>query len=76
MVVHDFEESHGITIKLGDRSHPNAVEVIAAFTAKQEELVEKVSYIFDAFQAVCKGSLSTSKVEPLPALSKWSDYSW
>lgn len=77
MVVHDFEESHGITIKLGDRSHPNAVEVIAEFTRKQDEIEEKVSYVFDAFRAVNgKGSLSAPKVEPLPALPKWSDYSW
>lgn len=77
VTIADFAESHGITIKVGDRSHPNAVEVIAEFTRKQDEIEEKVSYVFDAFRAVNgKGSLSAPKVEPLPALPKWSDYSW
>lgn len=76
VTIADFAESHGITIKVGDRSHPNAVEVIAEFTRKQDEIEEKVSYVFDAFRAVGKGSLSAPKVEPLPALPKWSDYSW
>jgi hypothetical protein len=50
--INDFAESHGIVIKIGDRSHPNAVEVIAEFTSKQAEIEAKVSYVFDVFQQV------------------------
>jgi hypothetical protein len=32
MVIRDFEQSHGIVIKVGDRTHPDAVEVIASFS--------------------------------------------
>lgn len=60
--INDFADSHGITIKVGDRSHPNAVEVIAEFTSKQEEIEEKVSYVFEVFQLVNgKESLNNSE---------------
>ncbi len=39
--IRDFEESHGIVIKVGDRTHPNAVEVIAQFPAQTERLIEQ-----------------------------------
>ena len=52
LVIKDFVDSHGVVIKVGDRSDPNAIEVIAAFTAKQEEIEQKVSYVFDVFQQV------------------------
>jgi hypothetical protein len=45
MTILDFEESHGITIKVGDRSHPNAVEVIAQFPAQTERLIEQVGSV-------------------------------
>lgn len=77
LTITDFAESHGIVIKVGDRSHPNAIEVIAEFTAKQDELEQKVSYVFEAFQNVngkssVKGQDEKLVLEPLP---KWSDYS-
>ena len=40
--IRDFVESHGILIKVGDRSHPNAVEVIAEFTDRLLDIDEKV----------------------------------
>jgi hypothetical protein len=40
--IRDFVESHGILIKVGDRSHPNAVEVIAEFTDRLMDIDEKV----------------------------------
>jgi len=39
LTINDFAVSHGITIKVGDRSHPNAVEVIAEFPAQTERLI-------------------------------------
>lgn len=43
--IRDFVDSHGILIKVGDRSHPNAVEVIAEFTSQ----LEKMSDFMDGF---------------------------
>jgi len=43
LVITDFAESHGIIIKVGDRSHPNAVEVIAGFT----ESMRSIANFFD-----------------------------
>lgn len=64
VVITDFAQSHGVTIKVGDRSHPNAIEVIAEFTTKQDEIEEKVSYIFEAFQAVSgKGEIAKPKLD-------------
>jgi len=74
--IDDFSESHGITIKVGDRSHPNAIEVIAEFTAKQDELEQKVSYVFDVFQQVNgKASLENPKLEGVKPLGREGDYS-
>jgi len=36
--IRDFVESHGVLIKVGDRSHPNAVEVIAEYSEQLERL--------------------------------------
>lgn len=44
--IRDFVDSHGILIKVGDRSHPNAVEVVAEFTS----YIEKLSDFMDGFQ--------------------------
>lgn len=43
LTITDFAESHGIVIKVGDRSHPNAVEVIANWT----ENMMKIANFFD-----------------------------
>ncbi len=42
MEIKDFVDSHGILIKSGDRSHPNAIEVIAEFPSYAEKLIETV----------------------------------
>jgi hypothetical protein len=42
MVIRDFEESHGVVIKLGDRTHPDAVEVIASFTETWDAALDKL----------------------------------
>ena len=51
MTIFDFEESHGITIKVGDRSHPNAVEVIAQFPAQTERLIEQIGFVVKKLEA-------------------------
>jgi hypothetical protein len=74
--INDFVESHGITIKLGDRSHPNAVEVIAEYTSKQEEIESKVSFVFDVFQQVNgKAGLDKSEKMGVRSLDRLGDYS-
>lgn len=75
--INDFSESHGIIIKVGDRSHPNAIEVIAEFTSKQDEIEQKVSFVFDVFQQVGvkvdgKGSPKTEQIKPLDHLGEYS----
>jgi hypothetical protein len=42
MVIRDFEASHGIVIKVGDRTHPDAVEVIASFSDVLDDALEKL----------------------------------
>jgi hypothetical protein len=42
MVIRDFEQSHGIVIKVGDRSHPDAVEVIASFSDTMDGALDKL----------------------------------
>ena len=32
IVIRDFKQSHGIVIKVGDRRHPDSIEVIASFS--------------------------------------------
>jgi hypothetical protein len=42
MVIRDFEQSHGIVIKLGDRTHPDSVEVIASFSDTMDSALDKL----------------------------------
>jgi len=42
MVIRDFEESHGVVIKVGDRTHPDAVEVIASFSEAIDGALDKL----------------------------------
>jgi hypothetical protein len=42
MVIRDFELSHGIVIKVGDRTHPDAVEVIASFSETMDGALDKL----------------------------------
>jgi hypothetical protein len=42
MVIRDFEQSHGIVIKVGDRTHPDAVEVIASFSDVWDDALSKL----------------------------------
>jgi len=42
MVIRDFEVSHGIVIKVGDRTHPDAVEVIASFSETMDGALDKL----------------------------------
>jgi len=77
VLINDFAESHGIVIKVGDRSHPNAIEVIAEFTRKQEEIEEKVGFVFDVFQRVNGKSVGGDlKPEVVKGLERGVDYSW
>jgi len=54
LVIDDFVDSHGILIKVGDRSHPNAVEVIAEFRDRFERL-ERLERSFSVFLADFNG---------------------
>ncbi len=42
MVIRDFELSHGIVIKVGDRTHPDAIEVIASFSETMDGALDKL----------------------------------
>ena len=42
MVIRDFEQSHGIVIKVGDRTHPDSVEVIASFSDTMDNALDKL----------------------------------
>jgi hypothetical protein len=42
MVIRDFEQSHGIVIKVGDRTHPDSVEVIASFSDTMDSALDKL----------------------------------
>jgi hypothetical protein len=42
MVIRDFEQSHGIVIKIGDRTHPDSVEVIASFSNAMDAALDKL----------------------------------
>ena len=42
MVIRDFEQSHGIVIKVGDRTHPDSVEVIASFSDTMDDALDKL----------------------------------
>jgi hypothetical protein len=50
LVIDDFVDSHGILIKVGDRSHPSSVEVIAEFRDRFERL-EQLERSFSGFLA-------------------------
>jgi hypothetical protein len=42
MVIRDFEQSHGVVIKVGDRTHPDSVEVIASFRDTLDDALDKL----------------------------------
>ena len=42
MVIRDFEQSHGIVIKVGDRTHPDSIEVIASFSDTMDNALDKL----------------------------------
>lgn len=49
MTIGDFEKSHGITIKVGDKSHPRGVEVISScpdWAERNELLLERLTDLF------------------------------
>jgi hypothetical protein len=52
LTIRDFAVSHGITVKVGDRSHPNAVEVIAEFPAQTERLIEQTGRLIERLESV------------------------
>lgn len=66
--IRDFVDSHGILIKVGDRSHPNAVEVIAEVT----EFQEKVSVFFDRMVEGLNGNSQNGKGLPKPLRNDYS----
>ena len=45
MVIRDFEQSHGIVIKVGDRTHPDSVEVIASFSDTMDGALDKLEQL-------------------------------
>ena len=45
MVIRDFEQSHGIVIKVGDRTHPDSIEVIASFSDTMDDALDKLEKI-------------------------------
>ncbi len=45
MVIRDFEQSHGIVIKVGDRTHPDSVEVIASFSDTMDSALDKLELL-------------------------------
>jgi len=47
LTINLFDKSNGITIKVGDRSHPNSVEVIFSFVDWAERLERKFDGLFD-----------------------------
>jgi len=59
-----FAESHGITIKLGDRSHPNCVEVLWEVQREVEKvgtLAEGFVKFMDSFSKLVDGANGVSK---------------
>jgi hypothetical protein len=54
MVIRDFEESHGIVIKVGDRTHPDAVEVIAGFSDAIDLALQKLDALEKSDKALQK----------------------
>ena len=59
LVIDDFVDSHGILIKVGDRSHPSSVEVIAEFRDRFERL-ERLEKLFTDFMTDFNGLVHPS----------------
>ncbi len=70
MVIRDFEESHGIVIKVGDRTHPNAVEVIASFSNAIDLALQKLDNLEKSGEALDRISGILSK---LGSFGEWED---
>lgn len=66
MKVSTFHETHGLTWVMGDRTHPDCVEIIAEYHAE----VEQARRLFDEFKAGVERMFS---VPPTPPLGR--DYS-
>jgi len=47
LTIRLFDESNGVTVKVGDRSHPNSVEVVAGFMDWAERLERKLDGLFE-----------------------------
>ncbi|MCJ7424703.1 hypothetical protein MUP01_10625 [Candidatus Bathyarchaeota archaeon] len=47
LTIRLFDESNGVTVKVGDRSHPNSVEVVAGFMDWAERLERKFDGLFE-----------------------------
>ena len=62
MVIRDFEESHGIVIKVGDKTHPNAIEVIASFSDAIDSALQKIDNLDKSGQALNRISDILSKL--------------
>ena len=62
MVIRDFEESHGIVIKVGDKTHPNAIEVIASFSDAIDLALQKIDNLAKNGEALNKISDILSKL--------------
>lgn len=52
LTVSLFSESNGVTVKVGDRSHPNSVEVIAGYMDWAERLERKFDGLLEGKQAM------------------------
>ena len=59
--IKHFEKSHGITIKIGDKSHPEAVEVESHIPDWAERLTLSLERIADAFGASANEKESPKK---------------
>ena len=62
MVIRDFEQSHGVVIKVGDRTHPDAVEVIASFSDTLDGALDKLERLEKHGE---KNNLALSKITGL-----------
>jgi len=62
MVIRDFEESHGIVIKVGDKTHPNAIEVIASFSDAIDLALQKIDNLEKSGHALNRISDFLSKL--------------
>jgi hypothetical protein len=66
LVVDLFGESNGVRIKLGDRSHPHAVEVdvwLPDWVERNERLMEKLNETLDRFSRPAVPSSHGGKVD-------------